>query len=208
MDTFGSGLPEPIAESAVLSPSGAAAIDALLDDRAALKKLVQYCLWHLGWDASYEDAEDALQEFCTRYRQRVIDTYKPGAQSLITYFKLCLSRYCWKKGKQLRRQAQDADSLAVDLQVIDDNKIGSPLERILAGRDDRKREDLEGRLSEAISHLPPDQQQLLKLRYEENQSIRQIAAELGISESAAKVRLFRARDRVAVYLKRVNDAQT
>lgn len=177
----------------------AAEIDALLEDRAKLRELVQYSLWDLGPGATFEDAEDALQDFCARHRQKIIDTYKPGAQPPTAYFRLCLQRFCWKRGERLRRERRNVDPLVIDL--TDERQGSDPLRKILSEADQREREARESRLQEAIGHLPIEGQRLLKLYYEEGLPIREIATQhLHISEPATKVRLFRLRDRIAHFM--------
>jgi RNA polymerase sigma factor (sigma-70 family) len=201
VDTIGPGLPERIGPPAVPEESGTAAINALLDDRASLRKLVELSLWHLGSGMSNKDAEDALQDFCIYRRQRVIDTYKPGAQSLIDYFMLCLKRFCWKRGKKLRRNKHKAKMLAHELNVIREHQDSSPVQKMLTEDKERKRDTQRSRLREAMSQLPPCDQLLLLLHHVEERPIREIAARhLGISESAVKVRIHRLRRRLAALL--------
>ena len=201
MDTIGPGLPERIGPSTAPGESGAAAINALLENRASLRKLVQFSLWHLGGSPlTYIDAEDALQEFCINRCEQVIATYKPGAQSLIDYFMLCLKRFCWRKGKQLRRSRRDAYLLATELNVIREHQDSSPLQKMLTKDKERKRDAQRSRLRESINQLPPGDQ-LLLMHHAEERPIREIAGYLGIAESAAKVRLLRLRRRLAALLK-------
>lgn len=54
-----------------------------------------------------------------------------------------------------------------------------------------------GQVRLALDHLPPDVSYLLELRFFQDLSLEQIAHRLGISLSAAKMRLYRAQDRFA-----------
>jgi RNA polymerase sigma factor (sigma-70 family) len=196
VDTVVPRLPDDIAASVPLE-LGPATVEALLEDRATLKELLLFCLWNLGSRATPEDAEDALQDFCARNGRKITDTYKSVPQSLKTYFKLCLKRFCWKRCKQLRRHRKQTRLMIKDLNTIAMQRDPGPLTRLLTDADGQQREKIESRLQEAVGELPPDAQQLLKLFYEERLSIREIAEKhLHISESAVKVRLARIRSKL------------
>lgn len=194
MDTVVPRLPYEIAPASVPPEQGPATVEALLEDRGTLKELLRFCLWNLGSDATPEDAEDALQDFCEGNCHTITTTYKPGPQSLKSYFKLCLQRFCWKKCKQLRRHRKQTRLMIKDLNAISVHGDPGPLSRLLTDEDGEEYENTKSRLREAIAELPPDAQRLLKLFYEEKLLIREIAEEhLHISESAVKVRLTRIR---------------
>lgn len=197
VDTAVPRLPDDIAAARVPGEMGPTTVEALLGDRGTLKELLRFCLWNLGQDATSEDAEEALQDFCTRNTQKITNTYKPGAQSLKSYFMLCLKRFCWKRGKQLRRERNQTRKMIEDLSTIAPHRDPGPLARLLADADGQEREKMKSRLKEAIEQLPSDAQLLVKLFYEEKLSIREIAEKhLHISESAVKVRLTRIRSKL------------
>ena len=194
MDTVGPRVPDDLAPASVPLEQGPVTVGALLEDRGTLKELLRFCLWNLGSGATPEDAEDALQDFCARNAQKITSTYKPGPQSLKSYFKVCLERFCWKRSKQLRRYKKRTRLMIKDLSTIAPPRDPGPLTGLLAAADGEDGEKLESRLKDAIDKLPPDAQRLLKLFYEERLSIREIAEKhLHISESAVKVRLTRIR---------------
>ena len=84
-----------------------------------------------------------------------------------------------------------------ELSMIAVHRDPGPLTRLLEEGDDDERERVRSRLREAINQLPSDSQRLLKLFYEEELSIREIAEKhLHISESAVKVRLSRTRSKL------------
>ena len=197
MDTVAPRLPDAIAAASVPSVPlelGPATVEVLLGDRGTLKELLRFCLWNLGSRATPEDAEDVLQDFCLRNSQKITNAYKPGPQSLKSYFKLCLKRFCWKRRGQLQRHKKQTRLMIKDLTTIALHSDPGPLTRLLRDADGQQREKIESRLHEAIGELSPDAQRLLKLFYEERLSIREIAEKhLQISESAVKVRLARIR---------------
>ena len=197
MDTVAPRLPDDLAAASVPLELGPATVEALLEDRGTLKELLRFCLWNLGPRATPEDAEDTLQDFCARNGQTITNTYKPGPQSLKSYFKLCLQRFCWKRGKQLRRHRKQTRVMIKDLNTIALHSDAGPLAKLVADVEDQQREKIESRLQEAVGELSPDAQRLLKLFYEEKLSIREIAEKhLHISESAVKVRLTRIRSKL------------
>jgi RNA polymerase sigma factor (sigma-70 family) len=196
VDTAARRLPDDIAPASVPLELGAT-VEALLEDRGTLKELLRFSLWNLGSRATPEDAEDALQDFCARNGQKITDTYNPGPQSFKTYFKLCLERFCWKRCRQLRRHRKQTRLMIKDLNTIAMDRDPGPLAKLLADAEGQQREKIESRLQEAIGELSPDAQRVLKLFYEENLSIREIAEQhLHISESAVKVRLTRIRSKL------------
>lgn len=197
METVVPRLPDDIAAASGPLELSPATVEALLEDRGTLKELLRFCLWNLGSNATPEDAEDVLQDFCVRNGQKITNTYKPGPQSLKSYFKLCLKRFCWKRCRQLQRDRKQTRLMIRDLNTIALHHDPGPLSRLLTDADCRRRERIESRLQEAIDELSPDGQQLLKLFYEERLSIRVIAEKhLQISESAVKVRLARIRSKL------------
>lgn len=55
------------------------------------------------------------------------------------------------------------------------------------------------RLKRALENMPPDERSLLLLKYQDDVSIREIAAMSGLTESAVKMRLKRSRDKLRNY---------
>jgi RNA polymerase sigma factor (sigma-70 family) len=201
VDTVAPRLPDDVAAASVPQELGPATVEALLGDRSTLKGLLRFCLWHLGSHATPEDAEDALQDFCARNSQKITNTYKPGPQSLKTYFKFCLRRFCWKRAKQLRQHRKQTRLMIKDLNTITLHRDPGPLIRLLTDADGQRHEKIVSRLQEAIGELSPDAQRLLKLFYEERLSIREISEKhLHISESAVKVRLTRVRSKLKLLI--------
>jgi RNA polymerase sigma factor (sigma-70 family) len=184
--------------------SGASAIDALLDNRTSLRALLVFCLYELGPGATYQDAEDALHDFCLLNRQKIIGRYKPGAQSIVTYFKLCLRRFCWKRGRTLRLRLGGSVSLEDVLELGDAHHDSSLRHPVADDAEPSEREVLRERLRKVMGTLTAGDERLLKLFYVENLSIREIATKhLHKSESAVKVQLFRVRRRLGVLLEGV-----
>jgi RNA polymerase sigma factor (sigma-70 family) len=177
----------------------AATIDSLYDHKETLKGLLKWCLFHLGDGATIEDAEEVLDDFRISDRGKVAATYKSGgAQSLVTYFKLCLKRYCWKRGKRLRIRRLPEESLDRALrngrQFADEDASANPLQKMLCEQD--QNEEKISRLYTEIEQLPADDREILRLRYEEGVSLKKVAVHLGIGDSAAKARMRRIKKRL------------
>lgn len=93
-------------------------------------------------------------------------------------------RMHWRRKKEVSIEfaQQDARTLAMD--VIDDEEF-----------------DLQ-KLAEALSRLPDDKAQLIELRYMDGLSYQEMAAILGITEDAAKMRTHRVLALLRTYLSR------
>ena len=183
----------------------AAAIDSLYDHKETLKGLLKWCLFHLGDGATIEDAEEVLDDFRVSDRGKVAATYKSGgAQSLVTYFKLCLKRYCWKRGKRLRTRRLPEESFDQALrngrQFADEDPNANPLQKML-DEQDRNKEKI-SRLYAEIEQLPANDREILRLRYVEGVSLKRVAVLLGIGDSAAKARMRRLKERLRFLLER------
>lgn len=201
MDTVLPRLPHELVAASVSLELGPATVEALLEDRGTLKEILRLCLWNLGTGATPEDAEDALQEFCARNARKITNSYKPGPQSLKTYFELCLQRFCWKRGKQLRRQKKQTLVMIKEFNTVAVRRDPGPLATLLAVAEADEHEKIESGLRGAIDKLSPDAQRLLSLFYEERLSVREIAEKhLHISESAVKVRLTRLRSKLRSFI--------
>ena len=220
MDAHTAGLPGQTAAPVAPAAPGLAAITAFFEDPTSLRDLLKFCLFHLGDGATDLDAEDALHEFYASRGQKVFDTFKPGGQSLRDYFKYCLKRFCWPRGKKLRERINSADPVAEDCEYGEDGSVGgipipetredwNPELKLLAEERDRNREAELSRVRAAIGKLPRDDQRLLRLLYPQetqedpHQKIPYPAAaqDLHITPNAAKVRHFRAIRRLRRILK-------
>jgi RNA polymerase sigma factor (sigma-70 family) len=66
--------------------------------------------------------------------------------------------------------------------------------------DDAELVEMEARqLQAALSRMPPDEQALLRMKYQDDASIRDIATVYDLTESAVKMRLKRSRDKLKKY---------
>ena len=85
---------------------------------------------------------------------------------------------------------------------VDDFKLPEPMETSNNPEESCILNALENECVRAIQHLSPTLQVVVQIRYREDASVAQIAEMLGISESAVKSRLFRARSKIRTHLER------
>ena len=156
-------------------------------DRDAFEELVRrtyvdsYTLAH-RLVGNEEDARDVVQEAYLR-AYRGLKRFRGDAQFTTWMYRItanCASTYLGKRARHRH------DELPEDTQVADPAPSADP-EAYAA------RAALRDRLSSALDDLPPKLRAVVVLRDIYDLPHEEIAAELGISESAAKVRLHRAR---------------
>ena len=129
-----------------------------------------------------EDARDVVQEAYLR-AFRGLKRFRGDAQFSTWMYRITANCAATHLG---RRQKHRHDELTEELGVTDDRPIASPEGQAELGV-------LRDRLHEALAQLPPRLRSVVILRDVYDLPHESIAAELGISESAAKVRLHRAR---------------
>lgn len=176
-------------------PVEPAATEALVDrarsgDRAAFEELVRatyadtYTLaYRLTGDE--EDARDVVQETYLR-AFRGLKRFRGDAQFTTWLYRItanCANTHLGRRVRHRHEELEDDDS------VVDERPEADPQQRA-------ENEALRGRLRGAIEALPPRLRAVVVLRDVYDLPHEAIAEELGISESAAKVRLHRARRRL------------
>ncbi len=159
-------------------------------DRAAFDELVRatyaetYTLaYRLTGDE--EDARDVLQETYLR-AFRGIERFRGDAQFSTWLYRITANAASTHLG---RRAKHRHEVLADDEPVLDDRPLSDPVDRA-------ENEALRRRLRVAIDRLPARLRAVVVLRDIYDLPHEAIATELGISETAAKVRLHRARRRL------------
>ncbi len=159
-------------------------------DRAAFDELVRatyadtYTLAH-RLTGNEEDARDVVQDAYLR-AFRGIKRFRGDAQFSTWMYRITANCAATHLGRGARhRHAELTDAT----QLVDDRPESDPQISADAGA-------LRQRVREAIAELPPRLRAVVVLRDVYDLPHTDIAAELGISESAAKVRLHRARRRL------------
>ena len=129
-----------------------------------------------------EDARDVVQETYLR-TYRSIGRFRGDAQFSTWLYRITANCAASASARSARHRHAE---LAPDAPVLDPRADHDPAQHVDATT-------LRVRLEAAIAELPPRLRQVIVLRDVYELPHDQIAAELGISESAAKVRLHRAR---------------
>jgi RNA polymerase sigma-70 factor (ECF subfamily) len=159
-------------------------------DRVAFDELVR-----LTYAATYtlayrltgdeDDARDVVQEAYLR-AYRGLRRFRGDAQFSTWLYRITANCAATHLGRRARHRHDELDD---SLPVADDRPDHDPQLRADA-------EDLHGRLQAALAALPDRLRAVVVLRDVYDLPHESIAAELGISESAAKVRLHRARHKL------------
>ena len=156
-------------------------------DRAACDEIVKatyadtYTL-ALRLTGNQEDARDVVQEAYLR-AFRGLNKFRGDAQFSTWLYRITANCASTALGKRKRHRHEDIDE---QFALSDENPDIDPEERADASL-------LRDRVSEAVALLPPKLRAVVVLRDMYDLPHEQIAQELGISETAAKVRLHRAR---------------
>jgi RNA polymerase sigma-70 factor (ECF subfamily) len=132
-----------------------------------------------------EDARDVVQEAYLR-AYRGLRRFRGDAQFTTWMYRITANCAATHLGKRTRHRHDELEEAAT---VADVHPDSDPQLRADA-------DDLRGRLRVALDELPPGLRAVVLLRDVYDLPHEAIAAELGISESAAKVRLHRARNRL------------
>ena len=161
-----------------LAPSNGLRTKALHDEYA--QPIFNYCLRRLR---SREEAEDAAQIVFLNAHRCLEEGVQPQSERA-WLFKIAEHVVMYRR-RTISRRARvefpiDVDSLA-DLVVAPGREVPSELDE----------------LPEALARIPEAQQRAIVLREWYGLSYREVAAELGISASAAETLIFRARRRLA-----------
>lgn len=183
-------VPDPGSEPLEQSATAALVERARSGDQAAFEQLVRatyadtYTLaFRLTGDE--EDARDVVQETYLR-AFRGLKRFRGDAQFTTWLYRITANCASTHLGRRARHRH---DELADDATVVDHRPEIDPEHRA-------ENEALRDRLRSAIDDLPPRLRAVVVLRDVYDLPHDAIATELGISETAAKVRLHRARRRL------------
>jgi RNA polymerase sigma-70 factor, ECF subfamily len=132
-----------------------------------------------------DDARDVVQEAYLR-AYRGLRRFRGDAQFTTWLYRITANCAATHLGRSNRHRHDELDDA---LPVVDTRPDHDPQLRVDA-------EDLHGRLQAALAALPDRLRAVVVLRDVYDMPHESIAAELGISESAAKVRLHRARHKL------------
>jgi RNA polymerase sigma-70 factor (ECF subfamily) len=178
-------MPREVAD--VVADAVAAAKDG---DREAFDEVVRltyadaYTLAH-RLTGNEEDARDVVQEAYLR-AYRGLQSFRGDAQFTTWLYRITANCAATHLGRRTKHRHDELDD---SVPVVDPHPDHDPQLRADA-------EDLRTRLRVALDALPPRLRSVVVLRDVYDLPHEAIAAELGISETAAKVRLHRARNKL------------
>jgi RNA polymerase sigma factor (sigma-70 family) len=134
------------------------------------------------------DAEDALQEALLKAYVHI------GGFEERSAFSSWLTRIAINSALMLLRRKRSHPVYDFESGTeMDDFNLPEPVETSRSPEESCIQSALENELAQAIRYLPPNLRVVMQIRYREDAPIAEIAKMLGISESAVKSRLTRAR---------------
>jgi len=160
--------------------------------------------------AARVDPSDVVQETLVKAHRRLDDYLSSRPMPFYPWLRrLALDRLVDLHRRHLRSKRRSVRREAGHHRLLPDESVSDLAERLLARGSSPSaglhREDDHARLHALLRQLPDDVRELLVMRHLEHLSVRDIAAILGISEGAVKVRHVRALARVRQLLEPPTD---
>ncbi|MDQ2775154.1 MAG: sigma-70 family RNA polymerase sigma factor [Acidobacteriota bacterium] len=137
-----------------------------------------------------DDVEDVAQEVFVRLYQSLAQLRSPLVFETWLYRLTVNSAYDYLRRAKRRRESRMSDLSEQQVSAAD-AVAGSKQQS-----EDRQKSELREFVSSLFSHVSDEDQLLLKLKEVEGLSLKELEQIYGVNESALKVRLFRARQRV------------
>jgi RNA polymerase sigma-70 factor (ECF subfamily) len=139
-----------------------------------------------GFSRSDDEAEDLTQDIFLKLFVK-LNTFK-GRSKFSTWlyaftYNHCVNYVNRSTAKKIEKQSVDADNLKDDYYDSDDN-------------DDSIRNLKVEKLKEALEKISPEEKMILLLKYQDSLSIKDLTGVLDIGESAVKMRLKRAKEKL------------
>jgi len=135
--------------------------------------------------ASRETAEDLAQEVFLRVYLRLADLRKPNR------FPIWVSQIARNLAADWGRQGRRASSL-IPMVPLDQEIAGVPDTTALGPRRRMETEERDRAVQRAVLRLPPDQREVVLLRFAEDLSINEVAQRLGLHPATVKYRTRKA----------------
>ena len=141
------------------------------------------------------DAEDSLQEALLKAYIHI------GVFEGRSAFSSWMTRIAINSALMLSRKKRSQPVYSFESgSDVDDFKLPEPMETSYNPEESCIQNALENKLDHAIRYLSPSLRAVMQIRYREDASVSEIAKILGISESAVKSRLLRARSKLRRHL--------
>ena len=139
-----------------------------------------------GFSRSDDEAEDLTQDIFLKLFVK-LNSFK-GKSKFSTWlyaftYNHCVNYVNRSTAKKIEKQSVDTDNLKDDYYDSDDN-------------DDSIRNLKVEKLKEALEKISPEEKMILLLKYQDSLSIKDLTGVLDIGESAVKMRLKRAKDKL------------
>ena len=139
-----------------------------------------------GFSRSDDEAEDLTQDIFLKLFVK-LNSFK-GRSKFSTWlyaftYNHCVNYVKRSTAKKIEKQSVDADNLKDDYYDSDDN-------------DDSIRNLKVEKLKEALEKISPEEKMILLLKYQDSLSIKDLTGVLDIGESAVKMRLKRAKEKL------------
>ena len=139
-----------------------------------------------GFSRSDDEAEDLTQDIFLKLFVK-LNSFK-GRSKFSTWlyaftYNHCVNYVKRSTAKKIEKQSVDADNLKDDYYDSDDN-------------DDSIRNLKVEKLKEALEKISPEEKMILLLKYQDSLSIKELTGVLDIGESAVKMRLKRAKEKL------------
>ena len=139
-----------------------------------------------GFSRSDDEAEDLTQDIFLKLFVK-LNSFK-GRSKFSTWlyaftYNHCVNYVNRSTAKKIEKQSVDADNLKDDYYDSDDN-------------DDSIRNLKVEKLKEALEKISPEEKMILLLKYQDSLSIKDLTGVLDIGESAVKMRLKRAKEKL------------
>lgn len=142
--------------------------------------------------------EDVVHEFFEKRLKSVIRGFKPEISKgdFVAHLKYCLKTFCWRKSKYLQKERNRtvsfSDQTAAEkfaLESLPDDSARLPDEELFL-------KEIRTVIKKFLEELDSKYRAVFEKCYFEEKSIKEIADELGLSETNTKIRLFRVRQKI------------
>jgi len=149
---------------------------------------------------SEEDARDAVQDaFVSAFKS--IDTFKAGSTLATWLHRIVVNSALMRLRTQRRHPEEEIDDLLPKFQA-DGHQVRDSVDWSESAEEMLAREETREQVRKAIDMLPETHRVILIMRDIEEMTTEEVAAALGITTTAAKVRLHRARQALRTLLDR------
>jgi RNA polymerase sigma-70 factor, ECF subfamily len=158
------------------------------------------------------DPSDVVQESLLEADRRLGDYLRERPLPFYVWLRqLALERVVDLHRLHVRAQKRSVRREEISVSLLPDESLQELAQRLVASdsapEDRLQRKDVRARVRAALRELPERDREVLAMRYLEQLSTREIAAALGVTEGAVKVRHVRALQRLRALLRATGEGQ-